>query len=105
MLRIVVASFMFSLHPPPLLPAGGEVKILPQLKPWLAIHKPNILLSLQAFLFKTNTAAHEAIKSVIQMYKNPVWLDGRPVDTANINVANDCYLCAMMLTDTAISQE
>lgn len=84
---------------------GGEVKILPQLKPWLALHKPNILLSLHAFLFKTDTAAHEAIKGVIQMYAHPVWLDGRPVDKANINVASDCYLCAMLLTDTPVSGE
>jgi hypothetical protein len=62
---------------------GGEVKILPQLKPWLGVHKPNILLSLHAFLFKTDTKAHADIKSVIQMYKNPVWLDGRPVDTVS----------------------
>lgn len=37
------------------------------------------------------------------MYKAPIWLDGRPVDTFNINVANDCYLCAMLLTDTVIT--
>lgn len=84
---------------------GGEVKILPQLKPWLAIHKPNILLSLHAFLFKSNTEAHAAIKSVIALYAHPIWLDGRPVDKENINVANDCYLCAMLLTDTPVTQE
>lgn len=40
---------------------------------------------------------------MLQLYKAPIWLDGRPVDTANINVANECYLCAMLLTDTVIT--
>jgi len=84
---------------------GGEIKILPQLKPWLAKYKPTILLSLHAFLFREDTASHAAIKSVIQLYKAPIWLDGRPVDTANINIGNDCYLCAMLLTDTVITPE
>lgn len=84
---------------------GGEVKVLPQLKPWIAKYKPNILLSLHAFLFQKDTVAHEAIKSVIQLYDNPVWLDGRPVDKANIKVNEACYLCAMLLTDAVITPD
>ena len=61
------------------------------------------LLLQHAFLFRDDKKAHAAIKEVIAMYKAPSWLDGRPVDTFNINVANDCYLCAMLLTDTVIT--
>ena len=35
--------------------------------------------------------------------KHPIWLDGRAVDTANIDVKSECYLCAMLLTDTVIT--
>ena len=56
-----------------------------------------------AFLFKENTAAHAAIKEVIAMYAHPIWLDGRPVDTAGLDVKENCHLCAMLLTDQVIT--
>ena len=48
--------------------------------------------------------AHAAIKDVISIYKHPIWLDGRPVDTANFNTASDGYLSAMLLTDSVITK-
>ena len=63
---------------------------------------PTIRLQ-HAFLFKTNTAAHAAIKEVIGMYEHPIWLDGRPVDKAGIDIADHCHLCAMLLTDNVVT--
>ena len=57
-----------------------------------------------SFLFKEDTVAHAAIKDVISIYKHPIWLDGRPVDTANFNTASDGYLSAMLLTDSVITK-
>ena len=66
--------------------------------------RPRALLQ-HAFLFKQNTAAHAAIKEVIGMYAHPIWLDGRPVDAAGIDVKEHCHLCAMLLTDLVITGE
>jgi FkbM family methyltransferase len=82
---------------------GGETKIFKQLASWIALNKPNILLSLHAFLFREDVESHNAIKKVIQMYSNPIWLDGKPVDKENIKIADDCYLCAMLLTDEVVT--
>ena len=85
---------------------GAETKVLPQLKPWLAEHKPNILLSLHAYLFKQDTKAHEAIKSVIALYDHPIWLNGNPVESGEMEkFAERCHLCEMLLTQHQISRE
>jgi hypothetical protein len=83
---------------------GGETKILPQLKPWLQKHKPNVLLSLHAFLFPDAKEVQEQIRAVIGLYKHPIWLSGSPVDVDKLNVASECYLCAMLLTDLEIDR-
>ena len=85
---------------------GAEARILLQLEPWLAAHKPTILLSVHAFLYLEETAVHEKLRAVLYSYKTLLLSNGgRLVDRTGFSVPGWCRLCTLILTEEELPAE
>ena len=85
---------------------GAEARILVQLEPWLAKHKPTILLSMHAFLYMDEAVLHEKVKAILYSYKTVLLSSNAlEIDRASFSVPGWCRLCTLILTDEELPEQ